>query len=128
MMRRFEIYIIFIIILFIIGFSVYHYIFSIYEVIYKITPEKLYADNSSTIVIEAVPINSFGWRAPFRKPHAEFKFNEGEDLIDILSLNNNNGVLKLKAKDRSGKVSITIKSIYSLLPSTIEIIIESNIV
>jgi hypothetical protein len=127
-MRRLDIYLIFLIILFIIGFSVYHYIFSIYEVIYKITPDKLYADNSSTIVIEAIPLNSFGWKAPFRKSPSAFTLNEGKDLIDILSLDNHSGVLKLKAKDKSGKVSITIKSIYSLLPSTIEIIIEPNII
>jgi hypothetical protein len=88
----------------------------------------LYADNSSTIIIEAIPINSFGWKAPLRKSHAEFKFNEGKDLIDIISIDNDTGILKLKAKDKSGKISISIKSKFSLLPSTIEIIIEPNIV
>jgi hypothetical protein len=127
-MRRIEIYLIFVIIIFIIGFSIFHYIFSIYEVTYKITPDKLYADNSSTLVIESVPINSFGWKAPFRKSHAEFTFNEGKDLIVIISFDKNNGILKLMAKDKPGKVSISVKSIYSLLPSTIEIIIEPNIV
>ena len=127
-MMRVEIYLIFAILIFIIGFAGYHYIFSIYEVTYKITPDKLYADNSSTIIIEAIPINSFGWKAPLRKSHAEFKFNEGKDLIDIISIDNDTGILKLKAKDKSGKISISIKSKFSLLPSTIEIIIEPNIV
>jgi hypothetical protein len=127
-MRRVEIYLIFVIVLFIVGFAGYHYIFSIYEVTYKISPDKLYADNSSTIVIEVIPVNSFGWKAPLRKSHAEFKFNEGKDLVDIVWLDNDTGLLKLKAKDKSGKVSISIKSKYSLLPSTIEIVIEPNIV
>jgi hypothetical protein len=127
-MRRIEIYLILVISFCIIGFGVYHYIFSIYEVVYKVAPAKLYADNSSTLVIEAVPINSFGWKAPFRKSYAEFTVNDGRELIDILSIDNDIGILKLKAKEKPGKVSITIKSRYSLLPSTIEIIIEPNIV
>ena len=127
-MRRREIYLIFTIIIFIAGFSSYLYIFSIYEVTYKLTPDKLYADNSSTLVIEAVPINSFGWKAPFRKSPVKFTINEGRDLVVVVYLDDDNGILKLRAKDKSGKVSVTIKARYSLLPSTIEIIIEPNIV
>ena len=127
-MRRANIYLILIIVILIAAFAAFHYIFSIYEVIYKITPDKLYADNSSTIVIEAVPLNSLGWKAPFRKSFSDFTINEGFELIEILSINKENGVIKLKAKDKAGKVSITIKSKYSLLPSTIEIIIEPNVV
>lgn len=127
-MRRSEIYLILALILFIVGFSSYHYIFSIYEVTYKVTPDKLYADNTSSLIIEAVPINSLGWKAPFRKTFAEFTFNEGKDLVEVIFQDNTNGVLKIRAKEKSGKVSVTIKSKYSLLPSTIEIIIEPNIV
>lgn len=127
-MRGIEIYLILAFLLLIVGFSSYYYIFSIYEVTYKITPDKLYADNTSTLIIEVVPINSLGWRAPFRKPDAEFTFYEGKELIEVVFLNNLNGILKLRAKEKSGKVSVTIKSKYSLLPSTIEIIIEPSIV
>ena len=127
-MRRREIYLIFILLIFIAGLASYHYLFSIYEVTYKITPDKLYADNTSTLVIEAVPINSFGWKAPFRKPHTEFTFNEGKDLIEVVFRDNDNGTLKLRAKGKPGKISVTIKTKYSLLPSTIEIIIEPNVV
>jgi hypothetical protein len=127
-MRRSKIYLIFILLIFIMGFSSYHYIFSIYEVTYNIIPDKLYADNSSTLVIETVPLNSFGWKAPFRKSYAEFTFNEGKDLVEVIFQDNANGILKLRAKEKSGKVSVTIKAKYSLLPSTIEIIIEPNVV
>ena len=72
-MRRSEIYLILILIVSIAGFSTYHYIFSIYEITYKITPDKLYADNNSTLIIEAVPINSLGWKAPLRKTYSEFR-------------------------------------------------------
>jgi hypothetical protein len=127
-MRRFNIYLILIIVILIAAFAAFHYIFSIYEVIYKITPDKLYADNSSTIVIEAIPVNSLGWKAPFRKSYSSFTIIEGNDLVQIISLNNEQGILKLKARDKAGKVSVTIISKYSLLPSTIEIIIEPNLV
>jgi hypothetical protein len=127
-MRRNNILFILIILILIAGFAGFHYIFSIYEVIYKITPDKLYADNSSTILIEAVPLNSLGWVAPFRKSYSEFIFNEGAELVEVLTLDKNNGILKLRAKEKSGKVSVTIKSRYSLLPSTIEIVIEPNVV
>ena len=88
----------------------------------------MYADNTSILVIEAVPINSFGWKAPFRKSHTEFTFNEGKDLIEVVFRDNDNGTLKLRAKGKPGKISVTIKTKYSLLPSTIEIIIEPNVV
>jgi len=127
-MRRKEIYLIFILLILITGFSTYYYIFSIYEVTYRITPDKLYADNTSTLIIEAIPINSLGWRAPFRKSHARFTLNEGKDLIVIVLSDDDNGILKLRAKEKSGKVSITVRSIYSLLSSTIEVIIEPNFV
>jgi hypothetical protein len=127
-MGRSEIYLILILIVFIVGFSSYHYIFSIYEITYKVTPDKLYADNNSTLIIEVVPINSFGWKAPFRKTFSEFTINEGKDLVEVIFQDNSNGILRIRAKEKPGKVSITIKSNYSLLPSTIEIIIEPNIV
>jgi hypothetical protein len=117
-----------VILILIAAFSAYQYIFSIYEVTFKITPDKLYADNSSTIVIEVLPINALGWKAPFRKPQSEFIISEGQDLITVIYRDNENGILKLKAKGKSGKVSITIKSEYSLFPSTVDIIIEPNIV
>jgi hypothetical protein len=127
-MGRSEIYLILILIVFIVGFSSCHYIFSIYEITYKVTPDKLYADNNSTLIIETVPINSFGGKAPFRKTFSEFTFNEGKDLVKVIFQDNSNGILRIRAKEKPGKVSITIKSNYSLIPSTIEIIIEPNIV
>src|ERR1035437_7918695 len=119
-MGRSEIYLILILIVFVAGFSSYHYIFSIYEVTYKITPDILYADNNSTLIIEVVPINSFGWKAPFRKTFSEFTINEGKDLVEVIFQDNSNGILRIRAKEKPGKVSITIKSNYSLLPSRSE--------
>jgi len=125
-MRSGKIYFIIILLMFIAGFFFYQYVFSIYEVTYKIVPERLYADNKSNLIIEAVPLNSFGLRAPFRNSPSEFTISEGAELVEIVFIDKDKGIMKIKAKNNPGKVSITIKPKFSLFPSTIEIIIEAN--
>jgi len=125
-MRSGKIYLIILLLTCIAGFFLYEYIFNIYEVTYNIQPERLYADNKSSLIIEAVPLNSFGWRAPFRNSPSEFTIIEGADLIEIVFVDSVKGIIKIKAKDKSGKVSITIKPKFSMFPSTIEIIIEAD--
>lgn len=95
---------------------------------YKVEPAKLYADNSSSLVIETVPLNSLGWKAPLRNSPAVFTITEGRDLIDIIFIDKIKGIIKIRAKDKPGTISITIKPVFSLFPSTIEIIIEPNVV
>ena len=109
------------------GFFSYGYLFNIYEVSFRINPERLYADNRSISTIEAVPINSLGIRAPFRKSPIEFTITEGAELIKINFIDKVKGIIQIRAKDKPGKVSITIKPKYSIFPSTIEIIIEPNL-
>ncbi len=120
-MRRINIYIIagiFIILALIFSFL---YIFNIYEVNYTINPQSLYADSESIITISSKPVNAFGWRASLRVAPADFKIKEGNDLVDIISEDNNNGVLILKAKNNPGKIVLYVKSKYALFPSSIEI-------
>jgi hypothetical protein len=125
-MRSSKIYLIIILLTFIAGFFFYQYVFSIYEVTYNIHPDRLYADNKSSLIIEAVPLNSFGWRAPLRNSPSEFTIIEGTELIEVVFVDRVKGIIKIKAKEQPGKVSITIKPEFSLFPSTIEIIIEAN--
>jgi hypothetical protein len=120
-MRRIGIYIIagiFIILLLV--FSLL-YVFNIYEVTYIINPQSLRAGSESAVTISSVPVNGFGWRAPFRSAPAEFKIKEGNDLVEILSENTRKGILKLRAKNKPGKVIIYVKSKYALFPSSLEI-------
>jgi hypothetical protein len=112
--------------LLIVSFSLYQYVFSIYEVTYTENPEKLFADNQSTITIKAIPINSFGWKAPFRNAYAKFEITEGSDLVNIVSGKNRTDSLILQAKNKIGKVVVLIHSEYALLPSSIEITIYPN--
>ncbi len=128
MNRRTPIYIIVILILLIAAFAVHNYLVSIYEVIYKIEPEALYADNQSEVTITAVPLNGLGGRAWFRKAEASYTITEGNDLVQVIKRDEAGGILVLRAKDRPGTVKLTVKSPLALLPSPIAINIYSNLV
>lgn len=106
----------------------YQYIFGIYEVTYSVDGKVMFADNTSSSTIKVVPINAFGWKAPFRSSSTEFSIIEGNELVQVIENNSSEGVLVLKAKNVPGKVVIHIKSEHSLLPSNIEITIEPNLV
>lgn len=123
-----KIYIILSILLLIAIIFIYQYIFGIYEVTYSVDHRKIFADNQSTATITVVPVNSFGWKAPLRSSPAKFRIVEGADLVEIIQNSPEKGFFSIKAKDKPGKVIIWVKSIHSLLPSEIEIIIEPNLV
>ncbi|MGE5399940.1 MAG: hypothetical protein ACM3S2_06035 [Ignavibacteriales bacterium] len=103
------------------------YIFNIYEVGFNLSPKVLYADNRSTAKIEAIPLNAFGIRAPFRTISASFEVIEGKGLIEIISNDNSNGTLLFKAGNTPGKVVVQIKSEFSLMPMLVEIQILSTL-
>jgi hypothetical protein len=125
-MTRSKIYLLAVIVLIIIILFVYQYLFSIYEVTYSVEPKILYADNKSETVIEVIPLNAWGWRAPLRNAPAKFEIKEGADLIEIIQQYNEKGMLILKAKSSSGKVIILVRPKTALLPTSIEIIIHPN--
>jgi hypothetical protein len=95
------------------------YVFNVYGDIINKQPENLFADYNSTIKIEVIPVNAFGWKIPFRKSSAEFNFIEGEKLVDIVEVDNQNGFIILKSKTDPGRVEISVKSKYSLLPNLV---------
>ncbi len=103
------------------------YVFNIYEVNLKVNRTKIYADGQSILKIETVPINAFGFKAPFRKSFTKFEIIEGKQLIDIIKKDEKNGIFVLRAKYETGKVVINVKSKHSLFPSIIEIDILPNI-
>jgi hypothetical protein len=126
-MSRPEIFIIAAALIILLVIFAFFYVFNIYEVIYLVQPDSLYADNHSTATITAQPINSFGWAIPFRKVAAEFEIKEGNDLVEIILKNNEDGKMKLRAKNKTGTVVVFIKSKYALLPSSVEIHIYQNL-
>ena len=96
------------------------YVFNIYGIIFSSSCKNLTADNISTIKIEAVPVNAFGKRVPFRSVYAEYEIIEGKSIISISTENKKTGLLVLKSKYKTGKVLIKAHCNKSLLPSIIE--------
>lgn len=99
----------------------YFFLYNIYgsEVIRK--PQNLYADHSSEMIIEVVPVNALGKKAWFRSSSASFEIIEGLGLIEIIEYNKKSGFIKIRSKGKIGVVGIKIKSEHSLLPEYIEI-------
>jgi len=99
----------------------YHYLFHIYEIDYRLSAPNLYADYKSEVTIEVVPLNSLGFRAPFRDPKALFIIEEGKSLVQIIKQSENKSSLTLRSLGVSGTVIVRIKSAYAIFPSVIEI-------
>lgn len=108
-------------------FVLWQYLFSIYEVSFKVSETVLYADSRSIAKIEAVPLNALGHKAPFRVSPSVFEFQEGKDLVDIVGNYPEKGVIILRAKDKPGKIVLSVKTKFSLWPTLIEIIIRPNL-
>ncbi len=128
MKRRASIYIILTLILLIAVFAVHNYLVSVYEVVYTVEPEALYADNKSEVTVTAVPLNGLGGRAWFRKAEASYTITEGNDLILVIKNDETEGILVLRAKDKAGTVRIKAKSPLAFLPSRITVNIYANLV
>ena len=111
---------------FILIFLIYHFVFSIYEVTYKTGSNRIYADNESVVEINAIPVNSFGVRAPFRKVYAGFIIKEGAELVEVIKKDEETGKIILKSKAKTGIVIIHINSKYAILPTEIQINIIPN--
>lgn len=110
------------------GFTLHYFIFSIYEVNIDVYPEIVFADPSSEIKVTVKPINAMGWSIPFRTVKAKFKILEGNNLILIKSVDQENGFILLQSVGVEGTVGIYIDSEYSLFPSYIEIQIHPKTV
>ena len=121
MSRRNKILIISILLIIITAIFLSMYVLNIYGDIIVKYPENLYADHTSTIKIEAVPINAFGWKIPFRKSRAEFDIIEGENLVDVIQKNEKDGLIILRAKGIPGKVEISVKTKFSLFPNLVTV-------
>ncbi len=104
-----------------VSYLIYYFFFNVYEVVAKTEPEFLYTDRNSTVKIEVVPVNALGSQILFRKVSCTFDIREGKELVEVLNINENEGMLLLGSKGKSGKVVIVIHSKFSLLPMYLEI-------
>lgn len=99
----------------------YFFLFNIYGSEVKRSAQNLYADTTSEITIEVVPVNALGKKAWFRISSATFKIVEGLELIEIIERNDESGFIKIRSRGKVGLVGIKIKSEHSLLPEYVEI-------
>lgn len=120
-MRKKIILIYLIISLFVLLLGGYFFLFNIYGSEVKRSAQNLYADTSSEITIEVIPVNALGKKAWFRKSSATFEIVEGLELIEIIERNEESGIIKIRSKGEAGIIGIKIKSEHSLLPEYIEI-------
>lgn len=104
----------------------WQYVFSIYEVFYKIEPKDLYVTDS-VIKIESVPLNALGFRAPFRESPFNYEWESGSELVEVVEDNSDSGYLILKSTGTTGMVVLRVKSKYALLASIVEIRILANL-
>jgi hypothetical protein len=103
------------------------YFLNIYEVVVNVTPQELFADNQSEVIIEAYPVNAFGMKIPFRTVNTEFNITSGKELIEVLQLDIVNGKMVLKSRNKTGIVTVLVKPEKALLPSEVTIPIHSNV-
>ncbi len=120
-MKSIKTFILFFIVLVLAGVILHYFIFSIYEVNIVVEPKEVFADPSTEIKVTAKPINAMGWEVPFRTVKAKFKILEGNDLVIIKLVDEENGFILLQSIGTEGKVGIYIDSEYSLFPSYIEV-------
>lgn len=109
-----------IIFIFLIVLAGYFFLYNIYGTEVRKSPEFLFADSKSEMIIEVLPINALGTKAIFRNSSATFELIHGSELIEIIEVNESKGLIRLRSKGEIGLVGIKIKSKYSLLPEYIE--------
>ncbi len=99
----------------------YFFLYNIYGSEVRCSPQNLYADISSEMIIEVIPINALGKKAWFRNSSVTFELIEGVNLVDVIDYYKESGLIKIRSKGKTGLVGIKIKSEHSLLPEYIEI-------
>ncbi len=82
-------------------------------------PKYLLPDGYSTITVEVQTLNKFNIKIPFRQSDVKFSIIEGIELVEIISITKNK--LILKSKYETGKVVISVKDFYNLIPLLVEI-------
>ncbi|WP_337872171.1 hypothetical protein [Ignavibacterium sp.] len=101
----------------------YYFLYNIYEIRIEISPKHLYTDLNSTLEIKVIPINAIGSKALFRSTKSEFEIIEGASLVEVIFLDKELSILKIKSKGIEGKVGIKIYNSHSLFPQYVEILI-----
>ena len=111
-------------ILFLLILSSWLYLFNIYEVEVKVDSKIISAQSNYSSKIELIPLNSFGYKAPFRKLNSKLSFLSGQDLIESTAKSENEYLIN--SKSTIGKVELLLESEYFLYPNKITFEIKPN--
>jgi hypothetical protein len=84
-------------------------------------PKVVFADPTSNITIKIKPINAFGWEVPLRNASGTFRIIEGKNNVEIILINEDEGIIILRSKGVVGIIGIYVESEFSIFPSYIEI-------
>ena len=106
------------------AFISWMYIFNIYEVDIDINRKTLIIGKTNNSTIKIVPLNSFGFKTPFRKIDTSINFLEGGDLAEIIKEDDSRFLLH--AKSDTGKVILLLESDYFLYPNKFTFFIKPS--
>jgi hypothetical protein len=99
----------------VVSFSGWHLLLSIYEVKFNFSDKENNLIRNSEYSIKCVGLNSLGWEIRYRDLECSYQFEEGQDLVEILSTEDSNHLIfKTKGK---GSLTILANSKYALNPT-----------
>jgi len=124
-LNKISIVILFLIFILVIVLIFWLYFFNIYEAKIFVNPKALTINSNSKVVIEIIPLNSFGIKALFRTIPINYEIISGKELIEIENVSKN--VIHLYSKGSIGEAEILIIPSIGLFPTKIKIPINLQI-
>jgi hypothetical protein len=100
------------------AFLIYNYYFSIYEVTFDSVPKSV--KPGDTVTIHLTPINGAGFKVPFRTSPFEYKFIEGESIVNRVTDKANEGELVFFVSS-PGNLKLLVTPKHALKPTLFEI-------
>lgn len=110
-----------------VGIFLKMYLFEIYEVRAEFSKTNITAGDQQELVLKVIPLNAFGFKAPFRSVPATVEITSGSDLATFDDITSESGIFIFHSGWRSGTVEIKISSKYSLFPMIVTFTIEQPV-
>lgn len=87
-------------------------IFTSSDIKIDMKPEVLRASVNSEMIIEVYRVNIIGFKVPFSKIEAQFKIEDGNNLIELSGQENGNSI-RVRSKGVEGEATLGIYSVRS---------------
>ena len=124
--KKLIVYLISLLIIFIAAYGVWYFLFNIYEVKCKINFVKELQNGERLYVVECLPLNLLGGKAPFRNLDLDFEIEEGKSLIEVHERKSNSELFFTSLK-KSGKIVFILTTKLSLFPQKLEFDLADNL-